>query len=488
MGEFFGGGTGKGGTLVTGAGLLGVAKATSIAGIGDSILALGWSAFDLFNGGAPPTSVQINAAYTAPNKQFLMQNFVMHAALRAGGKYFPFEFAGVCSGATSQQIVGQPVGTGIGWQGVSPLDVLLAAPVGRPAMCVVQAGVNDFGNGLTAAQTIAALNFGYTKLASAGIIPIAMTIPPNNNNSPARQSLIKQTNTGIVRLAKNLRIPCADIYRASVNPANGQFGSAAWTTDGTHPTALMTAIWGDVINQAVAGWFTDGPPFFTASYDDAAVATRFRDPNLLNVTGVINATSSYPTVWNPPTSLPMSTVATPTGAPEPGGGHTMDAGCPPILGLQPNYLGNAWTIAGDGAHGTGNMFYNLAPFNIPCAVGDKLALSFRVKWLPRAVAPANVGDFAVCLRTGGGLVVAGVVGPSFNGRNDTCQIGGEPGYDSGYAYFEFIVNAAMLAGPTTLDGSITMGVSNNSLGNSNVGDSLTLANIQVINLTQEGWT
>lgn len=474
---------GGGGTQAIGAGVLGLAKATSLGVAGDSVAALGWPSYDLFNGGSPPSATQINAAYTTQFKLFLMQNFLLHAALRSGGKYFPFEFAGVCSGATSQQIVGQAAG----WGGVSPLDVLINNPYGLPRICLLQAGINDFGNGLTPAQTVAAIAFGVNKCLAAGMIPLLMTIPPNNNNSPTRQSQIKQANLGIVRLAKNLQLPCADIYRASVNPANGQYLLASWTTDGTHPTALMTAIWGDVINQTIAGWFTDAAPFFTGSFDDSSVTTRLRDPNLLTLSGAVNTAGVSPTSWAALTAPAMSTVFNSAGI-EPGGGHTMDRAYPPILGGQPNYQGNAWCIQGDGAHGTGNLFYNVSPFKITCNVGDKIAMRFKVKWLPRAVAPANVGDFAVCIRNGNGQICAGVAGPSFNSRNDTCPIGGEPGYDAGLAYFEFIVNAAMLAGPTTINPSITMGVSNAALTNSNVGDSLTVANLEFINLTAEGWT
>jgi hypothetical protein len=137
-------------------------------------------------------------------------------------------------------------------------------------------------------------------------------------------------------------------------------------------------------------------------------------------------------------------------------------------------------LAGDGTHPLVNMNGGLVP---SYSVGDKLALSFQVKFLPNAASPTYFGDFYAGLYDYlTGFKVAGYTGMSaLSYGNYTVGIGGETGYTAGFFYQEYTITAANAG-----QGLCPVVSFSNYNGASNVGDSLTIANFEIVNLTKAG--
>jgi hypothetical protein len=352
----------------------------------------------------------------------------------------------------------------------------------KPQACVVLAGTNDAGAAISKASTIANLNAIYTALISFGVVPIAATIPPSNTAS--RQDPIEQLNVAIVANAKSRGIAIADFYSALVDPSNGQY-LAGMYIDATHPSPQGHAVMGYVLSLVLNSMCgAEVAIKTTALYDNSAITTQNRNPNL-NITlgaATINVAGSYPGQWSAPATVAMSTVFNSSGT-EPGTGKAIYTMFPAIAGLQPNYQGNAWGLAGDG---TANTVSTSLSTIVPCTVGDVLALSFRIKWIPSGSAPAQVGSFFVgLLDTGNGQKVAGLAcNKEFGGANLTTQIGSEASYLAGDFYCEYTVPSGLSGASNALN--LYVQLSNHNSTGTNTGDFLVIANPRLINLTTAG--
>lgn len=129
---------------------------------------------------------------------------------------WPLEITGVFgySGQTSAQIA-QQVG-----------QVLAMSP--PPAQCVVLAGTNDRGAGITPAQSMANIKTIVGALLGAGIAPWLCTLPPRNDGgtTTARKRQDNQFNRQLREYARANNFVLFDFYRVLVNPASA--GTAGW--------------------------------------------------------------------------------------------------------------------------------------------------------------------------------------------------------------------------------------------------------------------
>lgn len=448
---------------LAGAASAGAVKVRSVGAIGDSITQKNQLLFEC-NG---KTAAQL---YAITDRTWQAGCWLLYGAMRSSNAWFAWDFNPGFSGGTTAQVL------------ASVLPVFLGYPNGLPDACIVLAGTNDVGQSVPLATTLANLKAIYTQLQVAGVQPIAMTIPPRGTFP---QNTL-QLNLGILRLAGELQIPLIDIYSSSVNPANGFWVSANLTYDNTHPTPLACAIWGYAVNEAIREWFQPAPnKVMTAVYAAALGGTlQNPDPMFQSFAGTINTSSSYPnsTDWGAPGTAAICKMNNAAGT-EPGSGLTMRQGTPAVAGssLTPNYLGNSFTLAGNGAAAyTSNNHGTFLTY----AVGDRIALAFNVKAILQQ-GQTNAGTWTFILQDS----VLGGLGGVFYGNsvgsivvNGQAQVGSESAYPAGEFYTEITIPAG--AGGV---GSVNVHFGTTAGGaTSNVGDSVTFANPVALNLTQLG--
>lgn len=443
-------------------------RGMSVAALGDSIVSKG-GGFDR-NG---TTQAQCYAAYQRLQTSL---SWLAYGAMRSGGNWFVHEFNVGGGGFTTAQILS------------TCLPTLLGQPYALPDMCVVEGGVNDLSSGIPVSTIVANLQAIWAGLQAAGIQPIAVTTTPRSDSTYAAAG--EQLAHAIIRAAKSAGIPCADFYSTMVG-TNGNC-IANYIIDSVHPTSLGCSVMGYVLNQTIQGWFGTGKSIIPVFYDAAAITTQNRHPQFDTLgAGSLNTAGSYPTGWTAPT---LTTTVWSTGS-EPGTGRTQRVVTPQIASLAaPAYAGNSWSLQGDGTHfyTTGNQ--GLLP---TWAIGDRLALSFQVKMITTPN-PTNVLDFQLAIwDSTNNQYLFGLVGPYLSGLGQVdsaaakappAYIGNETGYSAGAFYAEYTTssnNAANLAGNGVV---FSFGMQSYAgFGTAtNVGDSITLANFQVVNLTKAG--
>jgi len=444
---------------------VGAGRAYTVSMMGDSLTVRNQPNADLYNGGSQPSSTQINALYALKQKMFHTTSPLQHGAMRSGGNWAPFEVVFGCSGATSSQI--------LAWLP----SIIAGYPYGLPNAMIVLAGTNDAGVSASVSTLINNLTLIYQFLINIGVQPIAATPPPR---SDAQASFVTQYAIAIKRLAYKLKIPCVDFYSALASGANGQYASANYTTDNIHWTPLAAGLCGYVLNSVIQSSLNLSPIIVPKYYDNAAFTAYSRDPNFQTITGTINTASSYPTTlgWTAPSPTSMSTVFDSTGT-EIGSNHTMFAATPStILGGNntPNYIGNAWQLKGNGVNT--ELFLTGTP--VAYTVGNRLAISFRMKWIPD-MAAVSKGQFAVGLWDATNGYAAGISeGYITDYGNQTVPIGNETGYVAGDFYQEFTVLSTFATMRPLL------ALNKRGGGATNSGDSITISNFQIIDLTAAG--
>lgn len=435
----------------------------SVGAIGDSITQKNQLLFDL----------SINTAaqcYAKTDRTWQPQCWLLYGAMRSNNRWFAWDFNPGYSGGTTAQILS------------SVLPCFLGYPNGLPDACIVLGGTNDVTS-VPTATSLSNLKSIYTTLIANNVCPVAMTIPPRSTSMPATLKL----NLGIKQLAREMKIPFIDIYGSLLDPTNGQM-LANLSIDGVHPTALGCGIMGYKVNQGIIEGFTLTRSRAMIDTYAAALGTGFAnvDPNFLTYAGTINTTSSYPNSapWGAPGTAAMCTMNSAPAGTEPGiaNSFTMDQPVPFVMNYSstPNYIGNSFSVAGDGTHGyQSNPHVGLLTY----AVGDRIALAFRVKAI-MAQGNTNPGTWVVVLldnTLGTGLCGFFYGSTSSNlVTNGQASIGNESAYPAGDFYTEITVPAG--AGGT---GWLDVVFSTTTSG-SNSGDSITIANLRAINLTALG--
>lgn len=434
-----------------------------VGAIGDSITQKNQLLFD----NSIKTAAQL---YAVTDRSWQPQAWLLYGAMRSNNRWCAWDFNPGFSGGTSAQIL------------ATTLPCFLAYPNGLPDACVILAGTNDTGTGVPTATTIANIKAMAAALLASGVQPILATIPPNTSGTQAALLL----NLAIMRLALELSLPLVDFYGALINPANGRM-QTNYTLDGTHPTARGAAVMGYKLNQAITDNFSLPRGRNIIDTYSAALALNLAnvDPNLLTISGTINTTSSYPNAVpygpapNDPTMCTMNNGA----IAEPGVGLTMDQPTPNIMGdaSTPNLIGNSFTVAGNG---TQSFTFNNHATAISYNAGDRIAFAFRIKSI-FTQAPTNMGTFTIILQDNTLGSLAGIFYGNTAGNlvaNGQAAIGNEAAYPAGDFYGEITIPpGAGGAGQLQLRFSTTV-----AGATSNVGDSITWANIRIVNLTQAG--
>lgn len=126
----------------------------------------------------------------------------------------------------------------------------------RPQWALCMIGVNDCGNGFTAAQIIAALTSTLALFSAAGITVILPTITPHNVTNYA----MGRVNQWIRQQAANPGVVVVDLSSALCDPAvstpnywqGGTSYPNANTVDGLHPTAASAQTMGQLFANALS--------------------------------------------------------------------------------------------------------------------------------------------------------------------------------------------------------------------------------------------
>lgn len=557
------------GTVVSSVGFNSSYAPLTVAAIGDSFVSK-MTTTDLNGGSTVPTPTTIQNSYLNGTNAGTMGAHTMfspllHGALRSGYAWSMFEYTAGCSGATSATIC-DPANS------VSCLNALygfqtylkntfgLSTSYGKPDMCLVLAGTNDFGSFISISQTLANIEKAYVSLLSNNIIPIAWTVTPNQLAPTQIQSL----NQGIIRLAVKYNLPLCDAYSAVASGSTGLWASTTYQfgTNDLHLSAIGAGLVGYALNQGIIAYLrqenrlvsvtsdigsvasltktNSGSGYTNGSYYNvsltggtgsgakgtidiiggsvatvdinyggtgyvngdvlsvaagsvggtgsgftATVTTNINynlDPNFTNFAGTINTVSSYSNQWDTPGTTAMSTIISPSTGTENGTGKTPYVPTPAILaGLNAqNYCGNAWQLKGDGTH-----TYNGGSYNVVTNTGDRMLLRFQVKWQPN-LANGTLADFRLaCWNNSGSYTgLSGIAQSSFVSKNMTCPIGGETNYPAGQFYQIFTIRSGgnKFANFLRLDFGNTSGI----FSPPSATDYLTIANVQLINLTQQG--
>jgi lysophospholipase L1-like esterase len=104
----------------------------------------------------------------------------------------------------------------------------------NPDVCVLEAITPNDPGTLTVAQSRTNVQAMVDQLRAAGIRVVVCTGPPNDTASTNNH--MRQVSAWAVSYANSLGLPVFDLYAPLVDPADGTY-LAAYTADGTHPTA-----------------------------------------------------------------------------------------------------------------------------------------------------------------------------------------------------------------------------------------------------------
>lgn len=115
-------------------------------------------------------------------------------------------------------------------------------------VCIVLAGTNDIGQGVSTATTISNLATIYATLRGGGVIPVCVSDLPRD--TAAYHDNIAALNDWIARHAREHGYLYVDAHRLVVDPATGNW-AAGMSSDGTHPTAAAAKIIGQAVADAI---------------------------------------------------------------------------------------------------------------------------------------------------------------------------------------------------------------------------------------------
>ncbi|HEU4975277.1 MAG TPA: GDSL-type esterase/lipase family protein [Baekduia sp.] len=166
------------------------------------------------------------------------RSYLLWAVLLSGGR-LRYRGVSATSGYTSQQVLDEH------------LPVVLAMDP-APAYCAVLAGRNPDGSLATTKANLSAM---YDALLTAGIVPIACTLPPSNLEGASARD--HELMAWIVTTAQRLGIPCADFYSPLVADTGGYGTTAGGTSYGfegvnpVHQSAAGAKVMGQVLVDAL---------------------------------------------------------------------------------------------------------------------------------------------------------------------------------------------------------------------------------------------
>jgi lysophospholipase L1-like esterase len=119
----------------------------------------------------------------------------------------------------------------------------------RPDYLIVQGGINDIIQGIPLKKTEDNLQSMYRKIRANGITPVACSILPLNQATPAGVQQIRSLNNWIETTAVAEKIPFADLYKAVTNSRHPDRLSAS--SDGTHPDIRGYRAMGEALAKVI---------------------------------------------------------------------------------------------------------------------------------------------------------------------------------------------------------------------------------------------
>jgi lysophospholipase L1-like esterase len=102
-----------------------------------------------------------------------------------------------------------------------------------PRYVIILAGVNDIYQGLPGRMTAGNLLWMYQRAQEHSIMPIAATVLPFDEATPAQAAAIEELNKWIKNASDKMRIPFADLNAAVRDPENPH--RLSHSPDGIHP-------------------------------------------------------------------------------------------------------------------------------------------------------------------------------------------------------------------------------------------------------------
>lgn len=438
----------------------------SMSAVGDSITARMMGEFNTMDLNGNTTSVSQNSTF----KEHGVRSWLVYGAGRSQRSWFPWEYVAGGSGFTLSQVIS------------TSLPALLTYPGGfKPDMCAVLAGTNDVGALTALSVTLPLYKTILSTLLSAGILPIVCAIPPQTSTTAGA---VAQFNAGLARLAAELDLQFADMWTPLANPSTGVWVNANYTSDNTHPSPAGCMLMGAALNEAVQS-ICKSKKLWWGQHDLGAGQTTnwSRDPNLTSITGTINTASSYSSLWSAPGTTAMSTMFNSAGT-EPGTGSTIWPGPLAIAvgGMGPNVQGNSWMLAGDGTHSVNSSLTS----TLTGAVGDRIALMFRMKAIPDLAATVGMGFRMVATSGGGSNKIMGLGWAAQSITPVTGAILAPIGSDTTFPAYDFYFEMVL---QTAQAGAIGMQFqlgTLNGFSTSNANDRLIIANPRLVNLTAAG--
>jgi len=141
-----------------------------------------------------------------------------------------------------------------------------------PGWVIMESGINDVTNDITAAATIANLTTMYLALAAAGIRVVCCTLTPSTNvNTTARQQALYDVNRFIRNYANmHTGFVLCDWYTAMADPTSAS-PITNMTSDGVHPAVMGAYYLGRILAAALS----------SVSNDDAPLPWSNIDPRLI---------------------------------------------------------------------------------------------------------------------------------------------------------------------------------------------------------------
>jgi lysophospholipase L1-like esterase len=396
--------------------------------------------------------------------------------MRSRGAWKMHYFTTAIGGANSQFI----------YENALPTLFLIDPTVPDPDMCVVFTAGND-APVTGSANLVPATTYNRMiaeTLLGRGITPIFVADPPRINAGNQTEMCRYFEKWAMVSqdLAKEYGCPWVNAYGATVNASNGQPLTGVTIADGTHLTAFGAELIGWALNEAIREHI--GPSNLATRvfpfWSDTTLTYRSENPAFMDAlaAGTINTAGSRPGGWSAPGVVTQGTVFDVANTPTP----KPQIQTSPMIGTrtEPAYQGYAFQLAGDGTNAPVTTKAAVAAAQGVAAVaGDKMAVSFRIKWVPDPAVVTQTGDIDVIARSAGQQAAGLVITQTVNQNDDTYQIGGTTDYPAGDFYQEFIARGA---GPYYE----SLWMTRRTGGASNANDRLTIANMSIINLTSAG--
>lgn len=298
----------------------------------------------------------------------------------------------------------------------------------KPDMCIILGGTNDVSQSIPIATTRSNIEKMITILLDNNILPVLCKLTPRNGTTYDLGT--STVNLNVVDLARKYKLPLIDFYSAVTTNTGDFISNPAYTTDGTHPTAIAAK------QMAIKAWNTLSP--YVSGFAEF-LPTDNLDPNNLLGNGCFVVDTNA------------------DGVPDNWAMYGSGTNVTPSLVSDSSVIGN-WFRLTAGTGNSGTKFTQSTAINAGTAfsVGDKLALTCKLR---TSGVESGAMSYSVFL--------------ALNGTTIKPLTGWSTDISNGQVYYEFIVPS----GTTSFNIQVYI--------NGGVG-TLDFAQMAVINLTKLG--